>query len=109
MVIYVVYEKYYSDFDNGEDDAVFIECSYKNKKKAIRKARALMNEAKSNHLYIDENIINKRNPFKRNNLVDFYKEKTNKEQIMLKWHVIKYKKLNSKKNVKLYQIYWFVI
>ena len=80
MVIYVVYEKYYSDFDNGEDDAVFIECSYKNKKKAIRKARALMNEAKSNHLYIDENIINKRNPFKRNNLVEFYKEEINQEQ-----------------------------
>jgi len=80
MVIYVVYEKYYSDFDNGEDDAVFIECSYKNKKKAIRKAKSLMNEAKSNHLYIDENIINKRNPFKRNNLVDFYKEETDQEQ-----------------------------
>ena len=80
MVIYVVYEKFYSDFENGEDDKVFIESGFKNKKKAIKKAKALMNIAKQNHLYIDENIINKRNPFKRNNLVDFYKEEIDQEQ-----------------------------
>ena len=80
MVIYVVYEKFYSDFENGEDDAVFIECSYKNRRKAVKKARELMNDAISNYLYVDENIVNKRNPFKKNNLVDFYKEKTDQEQ-----------------------------
>lgn len=80
MIIYVVYEKFYSDFENGEDDKVYIECGCKNKKKAIKKAKALMNVAKQNHLYIDENIINKRNPFKKNNLVDFYKEENDQEQ-----------------------------
>lgn len=80
MVIYVVYEKFYSDFENGEDDAVFIEGGFKNKKKAIKKAKALMNKAKQNHLYIDENIMNRRNPFKRSNLVDFYKEELDQEQ-----------------------------
>ena len=80
MVIYIVYEKFYSDFENGEDDAIFIECSFKNKKKAIKKANALMNEVKSRHLYIDENIKNKKNPFKKNNLVDFYKEEIGQEQ-----------------------------
>jgi len=80
MVIYVVYEKFYSDFENGEDDAVFIECSYKNKRKAIKKARELMKRAISNYLYVDEDIVNKRNPFKKNNLVDFYKEKFDQEQ-----------------------------
>lgn len=80
MVIYIVYEKFYADYENGEDDAVFIECSYKNKKKAIRKAKALMHQAKQNHFYIDENVTNKRNPFKRNNLVDFYKEEMDQEQ-----------------------------
>jgi len=39
-----------------------------------------MTKAKQNHLFIDENIINKRNPFKRNNLVDFYKEEIDQEQ-----------------------------
>jgi len=80
MVIYIVYEKFYSDFENGEDDAIFIECSFKSKKKAIKKANALMNEVKSRHLYIDENIKNKKNPFKKNNLVDFYKEEIGQEQ-----------------------------
>lgn len=80
MIIYVVYEKFYSDFENGEDDKVFIKCSYKNKKKAIKKAKALMNVAKQSHLYIDETVVNKRNPFKKNNLVDFYKEENDQEQ-----------------------------
>ena len=30
MVIYIVYQKFYADFENGEDDALFIECGYKN-------------------------------------------------------------------------------
>lgn len=79
MIIYVVYEKFYSDFENGEDDVVFIESSYKNKKKAIRKAKVLMNEAKKNHLYIDKNVSNQNNPFRKDNIVDFYKEETDQE------------------------------
>ena len=80
MVIYVVYEKFYSDFENGEDDDIYIQCSFKNKRKAIKMAKALMNNAKSNNLYLDETIINKKNPFKKNNVVDFYKEKKDQEQ-----------------------------
>ena len=57
-------------FENGEDDALFIECGYKNKRKAVKKAKELMNQAKSSHLYIDEDIRNKRNPFKNNNWVE---------------------------------------
>ena len=60
MVIYIVYQKFYADFENGEDDALFIECGYKNKRKAVKKAKELMNQAKSSHLYIDEDIRNKR-------------------------------------------------
>ena len=52
MVIYIVYQKFYADFENGEDDALFIECGYKNKRKAVKKAKELMNQAKSSHLYI---------------------------------------------------------
>lgn len=79
MVIYVVYTKYYSEVKNGDNDAVFLECAYKSRRKAIRKAKALMNNEKSNHLYMDEIIKNKRNPFNKNNEVDFYKEKENQE------------------------------
>ena len=43
MIIYVVYEQFYADFENGEDDCVFIECGYKNRRKAIKKAKELMN------------------------------------------------------------------
>ena len=32
------------------------------------------------HLYIDEDIRNKRNPFKNNNWVDLYKEETEQEE-----------------------------
>ena len=69
-----------ADFENGEDDALFIECGYKNKRKAVKKAKELMNQAKSSHLYIDEDIRNKRNPFKNNNWVDLYKEETEQEE-----------------------------
>lgn len=79
MVIYIVYQKFYADFENGEDDEVYIECGYKNKRKAVKKAKEILNQAKSNHLYVDEYIKNKRNPFKNNNVVDLYKEKQQQE------------------------------
>lgn len=80
MVIYIVYQKYYSDFETGSDDAVYIECGYKNKRKAIKKAKELVNQAKSNNLYIDECIRNKKNPFKNNNWIDLYKEQEEQEE-----------------------------
>ena len=58
MVIYIVYQKFYADFENGEDDALFIECGYKNKRKAVKKAKELMNQAKSSHyLFIHHQIV----------------------------------------------------
>lgn len=80
MIIYIVYQKFYADIENGLDDEVYIECGYKNKRKAVKKAKELMNQAKSNHLYIDEDIRNKRNPFKNNNWVDLYKEENEQEE-----------------------------
>ena len=47
---------------------------------AVKKAKELMNQAKSSHLYIDEDIRNKRNQFKNNNWVDLYKEETEQEE-----------------------------
>ncbi len=80
MIIYIVYQKFYADFENGLDDEVYIECRYKNKRKAVKKAKELMNQAKSKHLYIDEDIRNKRNAFKNNNWVDLYKEENEQEE-----------------------------
>ena len=80
MVIYLVYQKFYADFENGEDDEVFIECGYKNKRRAVKKAKELMSKAILSHLYIDEDIRNKRNPFKNNNWVDLYKEEIEQEE-----------------------------
>ena len=57
MVIYIVYQKFYADFENGEDDALFIECGYKNKRKAVKKAKELMNQAKEIHLKITIGLI----------------------------------------------------
>lgn len=82
MNIYIVYKKEYADFENGEPDDVYIYDAYKSKKRAIRKAKALMNEMKSNKLYIDEDIRNTKNPFKRNNWVDFYKESEDQSEIV---------------------------
>ena len=79
MIIYLVYEKNYADFENGEDDEVYIDSAYKSKKKAIRKAKVLLKKAKNNKLYVDEDIENKRNPFKANNCVDFYEQETDQE------------------------------
>lgn len=80
MIIYLVYQKFYADFENGEDDVVCIENGYKNKRKAVKKAKEMLNQAKSNYLYIDEDIRNKRNPFKNNNWVDLYKKETDQEE-----------------------------
>ena len=78
MVIYLVYQQFYADFENGEDDVVFIEKAYKNKRKAIRKAKELVNLTKKD-FYIGEELKDKKNPFKNNNCVDFYKEERNQE------------------------------
>ena len=79
MVIYLVYKKFYADFENGEDDEICFEKAYKNKRKAIKKAKTLADTAKSCFLYMDEEIKNKRNPFKSQKIVDFYKEKNEQE------------------------------
>lgn len=79
MIIYLVYEKDYADFENGEDDNVWINSAYKSRRKAIKKAKLLLQNAKKRKLYVDEDIQNKRNPFKNNNWVDFYKQETNQE------------------------------
>lgn len=79
MKIYLVYEREYADFENGEDDEVYIDSAYKTKRRAIKKAKELLKKAKNKNLYVDEYIINKRNPFKTNNWVDFYNQETNQE------------------------------
>ena len=79
MIIYLVYEIDYADFENGKDDMVYINFAYKSKKKAIKKAKSLLKKAKNNKLYVDECIANKKNPFKTNNCVDFYKQETDQE------------------------------
>ena len=79
MVISVVYKKDYADFENGEDDEISISSAYKNRRKAVKRAKDLLNEFKQKNLYLDEEIKNKRNPFKNNNCVDFYKQRTNQE------------------------------
>lgn len=78
MVIYLVYQQFYADYENGEDDAVFIEKAYKTRKKAVKKAKELVKEAKKES-FIDNDFKEVRNPFKNSNLVDFYKEKENQE------------------------------
>lgn len=72
MVIYIVYEMNYADFETGIDDSVSFCGAYKSKKKAIRKAKQLVKNAQKDNLFMDNYIENKRNPFKRNNWVDFY-------------------------------------
>ena len=79
MIIYIVYERLFADLENGEDNAVYINKAYRSKRKAIKKAKELMKEAKK-YFYIDENIQKLNNPFKKNNVVDFYKEKQNQEK-----------------------------
>lgn len=78
MVIYIIYQKYYADFETGEDGKVYIKSGYKNKGKAIKKAKELLHKAQT-YLYIDNHIKNKKNPFKNTNCVDLYKEKEEQE------------------------------
>lgn len=78
MNIYVIYEKNYADFKTGLDDNISFLGAYKNRRKAMRKAKELIKNAKADNLYIDNQIDNKRNPFKKNNSVDFYYD--NEEQ-----------------------------
>ncbi len=72
MNIYIVYEMNYADFETGLDDNISFCGAYKNKRKAMRKAKELMKKAQKDNLYVDNYISNKKNPFKRNNCVDFY-------------------------------------
>lgn len=79
MKIYLVYEQFYADWENGEDDEVFIENAYKNKRKAVKKAKELLNKAKSDSYFIAENQKHRKNPFKTNNCVDLYREESDQE------------------------------
>ena len=72
MIIYLVYEMNYADFETGADDNISFCGAYKSKKKAMKKAKELMKNAQKDNLHLDNYISNKRNPFKRNNWVDFY-------------------------------------
>lgn len=72
MVIYIVYEMNYADFETGLDDNISFFEAYKGKRKARRKAKQLMKKAQKDNLFIDNYISNKKNPFKNNDLVDFY-------------------------------------
>lgn len=74
MVVYVVYEMNYADFETGLDDSISFCGVYKNKRKAIKKAKELMRSAQKDNLFIDNYISGRRNPFKNNNWVDFYND-----------------------------------
>lgn len=80
MVVYVVYEMNYADFETGLDDSISFCGVYKNKRKAIKKAKELMRSAQKDNLFIDNYISGRRNPFKNNNWVDLYKEETEQEE-----------------------------
>ena len=79
MKIYLVYEQFYADFSNGEDDEVFIENAYKSKRRAVKKAKELLNKAKADSYYIEESQKHRKNPFKSNKCVDLYKEEIDQE------------------------------
>ena len=72
MVIYIVYEMNYADFETGQDDNIMYCGAFKNKRKAMKKAKELMKEAQKDNLYLDNFIKNRKNPFKTNNWIDFY-------------------------------------
>lgn len=93
MKIYLVYEKDYADFRYTLDDAVYINNAYKNKRKAIKKAKELLKNAKDRNLYIDEDIQNKKNPFKKHNWVDLYEEENNKDSRVVSSIIIEETKL----------------
>ena len=52
MNIYIVYEMNYADFETGLDDNISFCGAYKNKRKAMRKAKELMKKAQKDNLYI---------------------------------------------------------
>ena len=79
MVIYLVYKKDYADFKYKLDDAVYINSAFKSKRRAIKKAKELLKDAKDRNLYVDEDITNKKNPFKNNNWVDLYEKEKQQE------------------------------
>lgn len=79
MKIYLVYEQFYADWSNGEDDEVFIENAYKSKRKAMKKAKELLSKAKEDSYFIDEDQRNRKNPFKNNSCVDLYIEESDQE------------------------------
>lgn len=79
MKIYLVYEQFYADWSNGEDDEVFIENAYKRKRKAIKKAKELLSKAKEDNYFIDESQKKRKNPFKNNNCIDLYREESDQE------------------------------
>ena len=45
MVVYVVYEMNYADFETGLDDNISFCGVYKNKRKAIKKAKELIEKS----------------------------------------------------------------
>lgn len=81
MKIYVIYKRFYADYESCEDGEVFMHGAYKNKRKATKKGIALANYEKRYHC-IDKNIKNKRNPFKNNKRVEFYKDEEQEEKVM---------------------------
>ncbi len=74
MIIYVIYEINYADFKTLLNDEMYFYGAYKNKRKAMRKAKELMKNAQKDNLHLDNDISNKKNPFKRTNWVDFYSD-----------------------------------
>lgn len=74
MKIYVVYEKFCADLNNGEDAKFLIESAYRNKRRAVKKANALVKESKQYDFYVDKKLSKKKNIFKNNNCVDLYKD-----------------------------------
>lgn len=79
MIIYLVCEMNYADFETGLDDNMSFCGAYKNKRKAIKKAKELIKNAQKDNLYMDNYISNQKNPFKRNNCVDFYHDNENQD------------------------------
>ena len=75
MNIYVIYEKNYVDFKTGMNDNISFLGAYKNRRKAVRKAKEVVRNVKADNLFIDNQIKNKQNPFKKNNSVDFYHDR----------------------------------
>lgn len=73
MIIYIVCEE-------GLNKSVLIHGVYKNKGKAIKKAKLLMQQMKDKKLYIDCKVRNKKNPFKKNNCVNFYRNEEGHEK-----------------------------